>query len=242
MATSSVLAARLLDEKGVRRLGTGAGLGFAGALAAIVLPLAFLLIVTDDPGGFFVFGSTLVQSTSILILVGAILLLLSLFFYRRAFSALRKVDPRFTVASVLCIIGSIGFLLLLVTAAVVVGNASSLLACAHGQPSHALSCLKSGEPFGAVTGTIGFLLGWIGGVGVLFGLSLAGSRFGVGALSGAAVFYGLLLVVLIVPFVNLLVTIPDTRYLILIAPVFAILAPALALAGSMRATAKIAPA
>jgi hypothetical protein len=240
MATSSVLAARLLDEKGVRRLGLGAGLGFAGALVAITLPLAFLFLAADFPGGFFVFGSGLVQTTSILVLAGAILLLLSLFLYRRGFAALRKVDPRFAVASVLCILGSLGFLLLLVAAAVVVGNASSLLSCAHGQPSHALSCLETGQPLGAATGLVGFLLGWVGGLGILVGLTIAGNRFGAGALTASAAFYGLLLLLLIIPFANLFVAIPDIRYLLILAPVFAVLAPALALAGSMRTTAKIA--
>ncbi len=234
MAQPAATQTQVLDQKGVGRLGIAAGLGFAGALCAIVIPLAFLFLVAEHPGGYFTFSSTLVQSTSILVLVGALLLLLSLFFYRRSFSALRKVDRRFVAASVLCIIGSLGFLLLLVTAAIVIGDSASLLACAHGKPTHALSCLESGQPFGAITGTIGFVLGWLGGLGIVLGLFLAGSRFHAGALSGSAVFYTLLLLILLAPFVGLLVTIPDLGYLILLAPVFAILAPALALAGSNR--------
>jgi uncharacterized membrane protein YidH (DUF202 family) len=242
MTQSPAVEARRLEQKGAGRIGIGAGLGFAGALCAIVLPLAFLLIVADDPGGFFVFSSSLVEVTSVLVLVGAILLLLSLFFYRRSFAALRKVDPRFYTASILCIVGSLGFLLLLVAAAVVVGNSAALLACAHGQPSHALTCLTSGQPFGAITGALGFIFGWFGGLGIVIGLSLAGSRFRAGALSGAAALYLLLLLILLVPFLGLIVTIPDLGILLLVAPVFAIIAPALALAGSNRTRAALGAA
>jgi hypothetical protein len=232
MTQSPAVVARTLDEKGVGRLGIGAGLGFAGALCTIVLPLAFLFLVTDLHTGFFTFSASLVQVTSVLVLVGAILLLLSLLFYRRAFAALRKIDGRFTPASILCILGSLGFLILLIAAAVVVGNASSLIACAHGRPSHALSCLESGTPFGAVTGAIGFLLGWVGGVGIVLGLFLAGHRFRAGALTGSAAVYAILLLVLLVPFAGLVVALPDLSVLIVLAPLFAVIAPALALSGA----------
>jgi hypothetical protein len=231
---SPAVQTRVTEAKGAGRIGIGAGLGFVGALCAIVVPLAFLFLVTEVHTGFFVFGSSLVEVTSLLVLVGAILLLLSLFFYRRSFAALRKLDRRFVAASVLCILGSLGFLLLLVAAAVVVGNANSLLACAHGQPSHALSCLRSGQPLGAITGTVGFLLGWLGGLGVVLGLFLAGNRFKVGALSGSAVVYTVLLLILLIPFVALVVTIPDLAGLVILAPILAILAPALALVGANR--------
>jgi hypothetical protein len=239
MTQSPAVQTRILDQKGAGRIGIGAGLGFAGALCAIVVPLAFVFLVTEVHSGFFVFDSTLVQATSILVLVGAILLLLSLFFYRRSFSALRKVDRRFVAASVLCIIGALGFLLLLVAAAVVVGDANSLLACAHGQPSHALSCLKSGQPLGAITGTVGFLLAWLGGLGVVLGLFLAGNRFHVGALGGAAVVYLVLLLILLIPFVALVVSLPNLSALVLLAPILAILAPGLALVGANRSRAAL---
>lgn len=235
MTQPSAAQAWATDAKGVGRIGIGAGLGFAGALATIVIPLLFLYLVTDLHSGFFTFGSTLVQSTSVLVLVGAILLLLSLFFYRRSFAALRKVDRRFYPASILCIVGSIGFLLLLVAAAVVIGNASSLLACAHGKPSHALSCLESGQPLGAITGTIGFILGWFGGLGIVLGLFVAGNRFRAGSLTGSASLYAILLLILLVPFLGLIVTLPDLSYLVVIAPLLGILAPALALAGAGKA-------
>jgi hypothetical protein len=228
-----------LEERGVLRLGLGAGLGLAGAICAIVLPLTFLFLVAQFPGGFFTWNSNFVEVTSILVIAGAILLLISLFVYRRSFAALRKVDRKFVVASVLCILGSLGFLLLLVALAVVANNSGSLLTCVHGQPSHALKCLESGQPLGAYTGLIGFLLGWLGGVGIVLGLFLAGGRFSTGALSAAGAVYALLLIVLILPFVAQFVSVPGGGYLVLLAPVFAIIGPALALAGSGRSREKI---
>jgi hypothetical protein len=242
MTVPSAIQARQLDQKGARRLGLGAGLGFAGAILLIVVPLVFLFVAADFPGGFFVLNSTLVEVTSVLVLAGALLLIFSLIIYRNSFSALRKVDPRFYVASVLCILGSLGFLLLLVAAALVAGNSASLLTCVHGQPSHALSCLESGQPFGAVTALLGFLLGWIGGVGIMIGLLIAGNRFQTGSLSGSGAVYGLLLLVLLIPLASQFVAIPGASYLLLLAPVFALVAPGLALHGSLRATRKLTAA
>ena len=234
MTMSPSVMVRVMDEKGVGRIRIAAGFGFAGAFIAVVVPILFLLLVTDFPGGFFTLNPLLVDLTSILVILGAVFLLLSLFFYRRSFAALRKVDRNFVTASVLCILGSIGFLLILVTAALVAGDSSSLLNCAHGQPTKALSCLRSLEPFGAATATIGFVLGWLGGLGIVVGLFLAGSRFRAGALTAAAIAYVLLLVVLILPFVGLLVTVPGIAFLIIAAPILGLVAPAAALAGSRR--------
>ncbi|HTT15640.1 MAG TPA: hypothetical protein VMG81_07715 [Thermoplasmata archaeon] len=217
------------DQKGALRLSTAAGLGLGGAILGIVLPIVFVLLATYNPGGFFTLAPQLVETTSILVLAGAILLLLSFFLYRRSFAALRKVDPRFYAASVLCLIGSIGFLLILVAAAFVVGNSSSLLSCVHGQPSHALSCLRSGEPLGAYTALVGFWLGWIGGVGLVLGLFFAGSRFQRGAISAGGALYALLLILLVGPFVSLVTTVPGIEYVVVLVPVFSIAAPALVL-------------
>jgi hypothetical protein len=235
MATAPAVKAREMETKGVGRIGLGAGLGFAGALCAIVIPLAFVFLVSDVHAGFFTFSSTLVAYTSIIVLVGAILLLLSLFFYRRSFSALRKVDRRFVAASFLCIVGTIGFLLILVAAAVVIGNSASLIACAKGHPSHALTCLQSGQPLGALTGILGFVLGWFGGLGIVLGLFLAGSRFQTSALSGAGAVYAMLLLLLLVPFLGLIVTVPGLSDLVIVAPLLGVVGPGLAVAGAYRA-------
>jgi hypothetical protein len=220
------------DRKGVERLGIGAAMGLAAGVMTVVAPIVFLLLAVENPGGFFTFAPALLQTTAVLVLAGAILYILSLFLYRRAFAVFRKVDRRFTAASVLCLIGSIGFLLLLVAAAVVIGNASSLVGCLHGQPSHALSCLRSGAPLGAYTGLLGFWLAWLGGVGVVVGLALGGARSRRRVLYGGSVVYAILLVALIGPFVAFLVTIPGVTYLLWTAPLLVLLAPGLVLAAS----------
>jgi hypothetical protein len=230
------------DVKGAHRLAVGAGLGVAGALLTLLLPFALIWLAAYAPGGFFQLDTALVQDVSLLVLAGVILFLLSLFIYRRGFAVLRGVDRRFTVASVLCLIGSLGFLLLVVAVLVILGSTSSLLACIHGQPSHALTCLRSGQPIGAYTGLVGFWLGWLGGVGLVLGLASAGRRFSRGALYGAAALYGVLLLALVGPFIGLLYPVPGAQYLLLVSPVLALVAPALAYAGSRRPPATVVPA
>lgn len=225
------------EVKGMGRLGTGAGVGLAGGIVGVVLPIVFLWLTTHNPGGFFSYDSMLVQTTGLLVIVGALLLLVSLFLYRRAFSIFRKVDDRFAIASVLCIIGSLGFLLLLVSAALLAGSSSSLIQCLHESPSSALSCVRSGQPFGADTGLIGFWLGWLGGVGIVAGLSMAGRRYRNGSVSAGAALYALLLLVLIGPFLALLTPLPGIDYLLLVVPAFIVLAPGLVLGGVRRSLA-----
>lgn len=222
------------DHRGIRRLGIGSGLGIAGGLLAVALPLGLLALNAYGPSEFFTFTTFFVQLLSVLLLAGAILFLLSLFTYRRAFAALRHADRRFVTASVLCLVGTLGFLLLVIAAAVLLGSTSSLLTCWHGQPSHALSCVRSGTPLGAYTGLAGFWLGWLGGLGIVLGLSLAGHRFRRGALTGGAVLYSLLLLVLIGPFADLVFPVPGVRYLVVVAPLLVLLAPAVVWAGSRR--------
>jgi hypothetical protein len=238
---ANLTPARTEDHTGARRLALGAGLGFAAALLTIVLPLAFLYVATYNPGGFLSLGSTLFSALSILVLAGAILFLLSLFVYRRGFVVLRTLDPRFRVASTLCLIGSIGFLLVVVLAAVVLVSTSSLSHCLHGSPSHALSCLRSNQPVGAYSGLLGFWLTWLGGLGIVLGLFSAGRRFTHGILSGAAVLYLLLLLVLVGPFLALLIPVPGSQYLLLVAPILAVLAPALVFSGARRPFAAVRP-
>ncbi len=241
MSTPSSIQVRTMDRKGAGRLGLGAGLGFVGAIITIVVPVVILFVAADFPGGFFTISSRFIEVTAILVLTGAILLLLSLFLYRQSFSLLRKIDPRFYVASILCIIGSIGFLLILVAAAVVVGDTSGLISCVSGHPSHALTCLESGQPFGAVTAILGFLLAWIGGIGIMVGLLLAGNRFQSGALGGAGLCYAILLLLLLIPLASLFVTVPYDAYLLLLSPVLAVIGPFLALWGSTRTLGRLAP-
>jgi hypothetical protein len=221
------------DTAGLFRIGTGAGIGLAGALLAIVLPVGFLLVASYDPGGFVALDQTgFLDATGLLILAGALLFLLSFFIYRRAFAVLRKVDRRFLIASVLCLVGTLGFILLLVAAIVVVGSSSSLLSCINHQPSHALTCLRSGAPLGAYTGLLGFWLGWVGGVGLVLGLSASSSRFHRREIGVGAALYALLLVALIGPFIALVVSYPGVEFILLLAPILSLLAPLFVLRGS----------
>ena len=221
------------DRKGLDRIAMGAGVGLAGALLAIVVPVAFLLVAAYAPGSFLSLHQTgFIEATALLVLAGAILFLLSLFVYRRGFAQLRKVDSRFKVASALCIIGTIGFLLILVAAVVIVGSANSLLTCIDGHPTHALTCLRSGEPLGAYTGLVGFWLGWLGGVGLVLGLSAGSSRFRSRAMGAGAALYGVLLLALVGPFISLVVTFPGVEYLLLVSPILSLAAPLLVFRGS----------
>jgi len=224
------------ESKGLRRIAVGAGLGVAGGIATVGLPIAFLLLATYNPGGLFTFGAPLIEATSILVIAGAILFILSLFLYRRGFGALRRIDRRFRTPAVLCIVGSLGFLLLLVSAAILFGSSNTLLNCLHGQPSHALSCLRSGTPLGAYTGLAGFWLGWLGGLGVVLGLGTAGRRYHRAALWGGGVLYALLLLALLGPFLALFYTFGGEQYALLVIPFLIVIAPALVFGGTRPLT------
>ena len=207
------------DQTGAFRLATGAALGLAAALLGIVIPVLLVLIASYDPGGFVALNQAgFLEATGLFILAGALLFIFCFLIYRNGFAHLRKVDRRFTIASVLCLVGSLGFLLILVAAVVIVGSSASLLTCINGQPSHALSCLRSGQPLGAYTGLIGFWLGWLGGVGIVLGLSAGSSRFHNREVGLGAAFYALLLLVLIGPFVALVVTFPGVQYILFAVP------------------------
>jgi hypothetical protein len=231
--SASAHVAWVHEEKGAFRMALGAWLGLFAGVIAIVLPLVAIFLTTYQPGGFFSFGTSLVQTSGALILAGAVLFILSLFFYRRGFSAMRRVDGDFALASFLCILGSVGFLLLLVSAAVLTSSSSSVLQCIHGQPSHALSCLQSGQPLGAYTGIAGFVLAWLGGFGIVFGLWVAGDRFGERPISLGAFFYLLFLFFLISPMVALAVPLPGVAFFLLVVPVLTVAAPLLVLLGTL---------
>ena len=221
------------EQQGLFRVATGAGVGLVAALLAVVIPIAFLLIAAYAPGGFFSLHQTgFIEASALLVLAGAILFVISLFLYRRGFAHLRKVDPRFVAASVLCIIGTLGFLLILIAAIVIVGSANSLLSCINGQPTHALSCLRSGEPLGAYTGLVGFWLGWLGGVGIVLGLSAGSSRFKTRSMGLGAALYGVLLLALVGPFISLVFSFNGVEYLLLLIPILSVLAPLTVLRGS----------
>jgi hypothetical protein len=221
------------ESLGLDRVATGAAVGLAAAILAIVLPVAFLLVATYSPGGFLALNqSSFITATAIFLLAGALLFLFSLFLYRRGFSHLRKVDSRFTVASLLCLVGTLGFLLVLIAAVVILGSENSLVSCINGHPTHALTCLRSGEPLGAYTGLAGFWLGWLGGVGIVLGLWAGASRVHSRSIGLGAVLYAVLLLALIGPFVSLVVAFPGVEYMLLLVPILSVLAPYFVFHGS----------
>lgn len=221
------------DEKGAFRIALGAWLGLFAGVIAIVLPIVAIFLSAYDPGGFFGFGTSMVETSGALILAGAVLYILSLFFYRRGFASLRKVDGDFGLASFLCILGAVGFILLLVAAAVLTNSSTSVLQCASGHPSHALSCLQSGQPLGAYTGLVGFVLAWLGGFGVVYGLWLAGDRFDEPPVTLGSLFYLAFLFFLFSPLIALSVSLPGVAFFLLVVPVLTVTAPALVLLGTV---------
>ncbi len=230
------------EQKGLHRFRMGAWAGFVGAVAAIALPAAFLWLAAYNPGGLLPFDSTFLQYTNWLLIAGALLFLLSLMMYRWGFSALRKEDPRFDVAIALCWVGSIGFILVIVGASYFLGSLDSITACIRGQPTQALSCLNSQSPLGAATAVIGFWLGWAGSVGVVIGLFIGGGRIPSALLIVGGVLYLLLLVILVLPFAGLLTHVPGLQYIVILAPLFGILAPLFVLGGAHRSGPPAAPA
>ncbi len=110
-----------------------------------------------------------------------------------------------------------------------------MIACVRGQPTLALSCLNSLSPLGAATAVIGFWLAWIGSLGLVVGLLLGGARLPSGVLLAGGTLYALFLVVLIVPFASLLTSVPGVPYVLVLAPLLVVLAPAFVLGGARRA-------
>lgn len=223
------------NEKGAGRLSLGAWIGLAAGVLTIVVPLGLVLVGAYAPSGTLSIASPLLEASGTLVAVGAILYLISLFVYRRAFAALRAVDAQFWFASILCLVGSVGLLLIIVGAAVVDGTAGSLVSCAHGQPSHILSCLESSQPLGAYTALAGFVLAWIGGFGIVLGLSLASTHFDRRAIGAGGAIYLLFLLALLVPLVELAVRLPGVEYYLIALPILAVLAPILVLSGARAA-------
>lgn len=217
--------------RGASRLALGGWFGLFAGLVTIVIPLLVLEIGVYVPNSVLSLDAGLLQISSTLVLAGSILYIVCLLLYRRAFSSLKKVSPVFGTATMLCNIGSVGFILLLIAAVVLEGTATSVFSCVHGSPSHALSCLQSGQPLGAYTALIGFAFAWVGGIGIVVGLSLASAHFGRGAIGLGAIIYLLFLLVLLIPLVEFAIQIPGIQYILLLLPILTIAAPALVLVG-----------
>ena len=219
------------EVRGADRLGAGAALGLVAGIVAVAVPLLALYLAAYAPEVRLTLAAPLWQAEGVLVLIGSVLFVVSLLLYRRGFVALRRVEGEFALASVLCLVGSAGFLLLLVATLAVLGHTSEIVACVQGQPTHALSCLGSAEPFGAYTGVVGFVLGWVGGVGLVVGLLFAGHRFREPAVRAGAFAYLGLLVVVLAPTIALARPYAGVGLLLLAIPVLTVAAPLMVLAG-----------
>jgi hypothetical protein len=226
----------VLDEpKGLRRFRAGAVIGLAGGITGLAIPVSINLLAFYNPFGTSTPGPWLIGFTSDSLLVGALLLAVSFIFYRYAFSALRKFDRWFLLASTLCNIGSIGLVLIGISVALSLASGPVLVQCIQGSPLSAFQCVDAVQPFTALAVTAGFWLAWIGGLGIVVGISLGARRYAELRLVGGASSYAILLLVLIDPFIALLFPVGGWQYPLLTIPVLALIAPIYVYAGSHRA-------
>lgn len=212
-------------SRGLHRIATGSTVGLAAGVVGLVLPVTLLLLANYSPGTLLLTPAQLIQVTAILALAGALLFAISLLLYRFGFSSLRASDRRFWVASGLCMLGTVGIVLILVPIVVALTSSDPLVACLHGALTKAPACLRSSAPLASYAAVVGFWLLWLGGLGVVVGLGLASGRFRQAWLSAGAVLYAILLLGLVAPVLGLLVPIGGLEYPILALPVLVLLAP-----------------
>jgi hypothetical protein len=222
-------------HEGLRHIQKGSWIGLVAGIAALVLPVALVLIATYRPGTPFLQGANLIEATAVLALIGAILFAVSLYVYQIGFSALRAFDRRFWFASIFSLFGTAGALLVVVTIALALYSSNAIASCIQGAPSQALVCLHTAAPLASYSGAVGFWLVWLGGLGIVMGVSLAGARYHEPWLFGGATLYAFLLLGLLAPAVGILFPMAGLTYPILAAPIFALLAAALIFEGSKRA-------
>jgi len=224
------------DEiKGLHRISSGATLGLAAGVAGLVIPLLVIFLTTDRVGAIFPVRPELIRAATILAIVGAILFFVSLLFYRRGFWVLRRAERWFWVPSVLCLVGTLGFLLLIVAALLAAGSSDALVQCLQGRPTHALSCLRTASPFAADSGIVGYWLAWLGGLGIVVGLVLSGREYRQSALYAGAGLYAILLLILVPSFLAVVLQEGELTYPLLLGPLLVLLAPGVVLDGARRA-------
>jgi hypothetical protein len=220
---------------GLHRIATGSTVGLAAGIVGLAIPITLLLFASYRPAVLPLTPSQLLQVTAVFAIAGALLFAISLLVYRWGFSALRKVDRRFWVASVLCILGSIGLLLIVLPIAFALLSSDTMAACIQGAPTKAPACLRAAAPLASYVAVAGLWLVWLGGVGIVVGISLASVRYRQTWLTAGAALYGIILLGLVAPGLALLVPIAGLGYAILALPVLILVAPALTSHGSHRA-------
>jgi hypothetical protein len=195
-------------------------------LIGLAAPVALLLLGTYSSSTLLVFGPTLVRTTATLGLIGAVLFAISLLAFRSGFAAFRKLEPRYWSATILCLIGTVGYALLVVPTAIALLSSDALVQCVQGSPTQAFTCLRSVAPLAGYAAIFAFWLVWLGQLGIVVGLVLTGRRFREPWLYAGTVFYGLLLLVFIAPFMGLVFSNSALTYAIFVAAALGLVAPA----------------
>ncbi len=204
---ASPTADRAVELRGARLARAASLTSLLGLLLAWVGPVAiiFFLGVEVHYGGFHL-GSGAATVASIedllgVVVFGAALILVSLVLYLVSFNAFRKAGPGFGGPLALMVIGLVGFLLILVGAALVLLDFFHAVACsASGATS---SCLDLSQLAGAVLAIFGGLfLAFLGWIGLLIGVYRIGKRYGstitkVGAILMIIPFLGVIAPILI---------------------------------------------
>ena len=233
----SAMGAGPLDPKGLRWIVTGAGLGLAAAVAGLAIPVGLLLLAAASPTGLLRLGPRLIQATGLLAIVGTLLFAVSLVAFRYGFAAFRQFERWFWSASVLCLIGTVGWVLLILPAGIALISSASLFDCVQAAPAQALVCLQAVAPLASYVGVIAFWLAWLGQLGIVVGLALTGRRFREPSLHVGTALYALLLLVFIAPFVGLVFASSALSYAAFAAVTLGLLAPAFVAFGSNRPSA-----
>jgi peptide-methionine (S)-S-oxide reductase len=220
------------EAKGADLLRRGAVAGLGGATLSLVVPMASVYLALAHPGGVFGITPPFLRLTSLLVVAGASLLFVSFVLFRSGFAHLRHADRRFRVVSALCLVGSVGLLALVAAGLLVADQPGPVATCVVRPLGPVLTCLQSAAPYGADLGLAGFILSWLGGVGIVLGFVIGSTHFEPPELLLAAVAYGALLCVLVLPVEGALNPLPGVRDLLLAGPPLALAAPGLVLLAS----------
>lgn len=222
-------------KTGAGRFLIGGWLGVLAGILAVDTAVVAIEIAVAYAHGVVPLDAATVVTASVLILVGNALYLGSIFFYRRGFVQLRRFDAKFWWATVLCLAGSLGFLLLIVSAIVVARDPSPVVACLHGPLVDLRVCLQTGLPLGEDAALVGLGLAWVGGAGISLGLYLSGRHLHHRWWTFAAVAYGAFLLALLIPFLASVFPMPVFETLEWLLPVLALAAPVSVLLGARAA-------
>jgi hypothetical protein len=223
-----------LESKGLQRIVAGSTVGLAAGIVGLALPVTLYLLADYSPGTITFSAADLIKATAVLALAGAILFAISLMLYRWGFWSLQGVDRRFWTASVLCLVGMIGVVLIVLPMAVAFTASDSMANCIQNTPTKVLACLDSAAPLASYVALAGFWLIWIGGLGIVVGIGLISVRYREGYLGVGAGLYALLLLGIITPVLGLVFPLEGLVYSVLALPVLVLLAPALISYGSHR--------